>query len=159
VDNEQHEETQRHLAPWQEGTARLAEVTVTLVIDVLVILTVVILLWSVWAVASSLFTSIVEGKIERLTDLMVGVLTTLIFIEVFNLSVKYIRTHTVSVKDLCEVSLAVIFREVWVGLFAHSIEWPMVLALSVLILAIAAVRAAEGARLLRGSRPQPEQAG
>lgn len=127
----------------QTIASKIAGYAVTLVIDVLVMLTIIILLWSVWDVGVGLYESLAAGNSAGLNDLMIGVLTVLIFIEVFELSVKYLSTRAVSVKDLYEVSIAVILREVWVGLFAHTMKWQMVLAVAVLLLAVGLLRAFE----------------
>lgn len=127
----------------QNIATKIAGYAVTLVIDVLVMLTIVILLWSVWDVGVGLYESLMAGDSAGLNSLMVGVLTVLIFIEVFELSVKYLSTRAVSVKDLYEVSIAVILREVWVGLFAHTMKWQMVLAIAALLIAVGLLRAFE----------------
>ena len=127
----------------QNWTTRLASGSITLVVDAIVLLAVVILMWSVWELGVDLYTGLREGRGAALNDLMVGVLTVLIFIEVFELSIKYLNTRTVLIKDLYEVSIAVILREVWVGMFAHTIKWEMVLAVAFLLLAIGLLRFAE----------------
>lgn len=127
----------------QNIASKIAGYAVTFVIDVLVMLTIVILLWSVWDVGVGLYEALVAGAADGLNDLMIGVLTVLIFIEVFELSVKYLSTRAVSVKDLYEVSIAVILREVWVGLFAHTMKWQMVLAVAALLIAVGLLRAFE----------------
>ena len=125
---------------FQDWVQRIAWGVVNLVVDALVLLTVLMLLWSTWALALALYTSFMGGDSGNLTKLMVQVLTIFIFVEVFNLSVKYIKTHQVSVRDLAEVSIAVVLREVWVGMFSYKLEAPMILAIAVLIIALAVVR-------------------
>jgi len=42
--------------------------------------------------------------------------------------------------DLVDASLAFVLREMWVGMYSGNADWRMLLALSVLILALGAVR-------------------
>ena len=136
------DEVQR-LSRTQSWATKIASGSITIVIDAIVLLASVILLWSVWELGVSLWTNISAGEGSALNDLMVGVLTVLIFIEVFELSIKYLNTRTVLIKDLYEVSIAVILREVWVGMFAHTIKWEMVIAVALLLIAIGLLRFAE----------------
>lgn len=140
-------ETEAPTSPWVNRATGFA---LSFFVDVLVVLVLAALAWTVWLVGVDLYRAIV-GEIEfEVKNLFVEILTVFIFIEIFHSLLDYTRTHRIHIRKLTDVSMAIVFRELWIGLFGLALEWPMVIAFAVVILALGAVRVA----VTRHDRPQ-----
>lgn len=124
---------ERLLAPFNAALERLFGSLSTLMVDALALIALAAVAVSTWGVAKELVFAVGEGDMTSLAHVITSALTVFIFIEVLAVSVRYLRVHSIDIKDLIDVTLAIIFREIWVALFSHSLEAPMVLALSALI--------------------------
>ncbi len=120
--------------------ARVFSAASMLVVDVLAFIALAAVAVSTWGVAKELLVAIGEGDMTSLAHVITSALTVFIFIEVLAVSVRYLRVHHIDIKDLIDVTLAIIFREIWVALFSHTLQAPMILSLAALIGVLGATR-------------------
>lgn len=80
------------------------------------------------------------GKPGLLTDVIVEILTVFILVEVLGVSVRFLRANRIDVRDLVDVTLAIIFREIWVGVFSQELHWQEMVAIAALIIALGGIR-------------------
>ena len=111
-----------------------------LVVDVLALIALAAIAVSTWSVARELWTAVGSGDIGGMAHVITSALTVFIFIEVLAVSVRYLQVHKIEVKDLIDVTLAIIFREIWVALFNHALSATLIAALALLIAVLGLVR-------------------
>jgi uncharacterized membrane protein (DUF373 family) len=100
-----------------------------------------------------------RGETDILAKVMLDVLTVFIFLEIFHSFLDFLRTKTVEIVNLADITLAIVFREVWIGLFSKELAWQGVMALALLIVAVGVVRVlVEGRILSLWRRPSPADA-
>ena len=75
-------------------------------------------------------------------ELVIDVLSVFVLIELFRTFTDYLEFHRVRLRVLAEVGIAFILREVFIGLYDHSIEWPQILALAALLAVLVTTRIA-----------------
>ncbi|MBS3956839.1 MAG: phosphate-starvation-inducible PsiE family protein [Clostridiales bacterium] len=126
--------------PVAAAVDRFSGFAMSIIIDVLVVLVLAALGWKVWLIGVDLYLGIVGVKVYDVKNLFVEILTIFIFIEIFHSLVDYLRTQRISIVNLADVSLAIIFRELWIGLFGLTLSWQMVFAFAAVIVGIGAVR-------------------
>ncbi len=130
---------------------RVAGNAMSIFVDALVVLVLIALAWTVWLVGVDLYrgmTGVAEYEVKLL---FIEILTIFIFIEIFHSLLEYLRTQRISITNLADVSLAIVFRELWIGLFGLQLSWEMVVAFAIVIVAIGAVRVF----IARSERPGP----
>ena len=111
-----------------------------IVVDVLAIIALAAIAVSTWGVARELWAAIQSGDTSSMAHVITSALTVFIFIEVLAVSIRYLQVHHIEVKDLIDVTLAIIFREIWVALFNHALSSTLIFALSALIIVLGVVR-------------------
>jgi uncharacterized membrane protein (DUF373 family) len=82
----------------------------------------------------------VVDAIDR--ELVIDVLSVFVLIELFRTFTDYLEFHRVRLRVLAEVGIAFILREIFIGLYDHSIHSPEILALSLLLAVLVAARIA-----------------
>jgi uncharacterized membrane protein (DUF373 family) len=87
----------------------------------------------------SLAIGIVDG-IDR--ELVIDVLSVFVLIELFRTFTDYIEFHRVRLRVLAEVGIAFILREIFIGLYSHTIQWTDIIALSILLAVLVGARVA-----------------
>jgi len=87
-------------------------------------------------------------------ELVIDVLSVFVLIELFRTFTDYLEFHRVRLRVLAEVGIAFILREVFIGLYDHSIEWPQILALAAMLAVLVSTRIA--AVLCRSSGAEGE---
>jgi uncharacterized membrane protein (DUF373 family) len=75
-------------------------------------------------------------------ELVIDVLSVFVLIELFRTFTDYLEFHRVRLRVLAEVGFAFILRDIFIGLYDHSINWTAILALSVLLAVLVAARIA-----------------
>lgn len=75
-------------------------------------------------------------------ELVIDVLSVFVLIELFRTFTDYLEFHRVRLRVLAEVGIAFILREVFIGLYDHSLEWPQVLALAAMLAVLVSTRIA-----------------
>jgi len=75
-------------------------------------------------------------------ELVIDVLSVFLLIELFRTFTDYLEYHRVRLRVLTEVGIAFILREIFIGLYDHSLDWSSILALSVLLGVLVAARVA-----------------
>jgi len=75
-------------------------------------------------------------------ELVIDVLSVFVLIELFRTFTDYLQFHRVRLRVLSEVGIAFILREVFIGLYGHSMDWSQILALSVLLAVLVTARIA-----------------
>jgi uncharacterized membrane protein (DUF373 family) len=116
---------------------RVASAAIALVVDVLVLLMAIVLVWSVVALGIAIAHTISQRSAGDIKDLVIGVLTIFIVIEIFDLFREYLRSAHIRVTNLAEVSLAVVLRELWLLLLDGSENWQLYSALAAVVVALA----------------------
>ena len=143
---------QARLTKYVDRTAGWA---LDLVADVLILLALVALGSVTVRLALDLVQVVLQrGETATLSKVILDVLTVFIFLEIFHSFLDFLRTKTVEIVDLADITLAIVFREVWIGLFSKELPWQAVMAIALLIVAVGAVRVlAQGRGLSRGRHP------
>jgi len=75
-------------------------------------------------------------------ELVIDVLSVFVLIELFRTFTEYLEFHRVRLRVLAEVGIAFILREVFIGLYDRSIDWPQILALAAMLAVLVATRIA-----------------
>lgn len=89
--------------------------------------------------ANNLAIGIVDS-IDR--ELVIDVLSVFVLIELFRTFTDYLQFHRVRLRVLAEVGIAFILREIFIGLYDHSMQWTEILALAVLLAVLVSARIA-----------------
>jgi uncharacterized membrane protein (DUF373 family) len=147
----------------QRWTARVDgwfAIAAALVIDAMALFSLVALVYSAIGVGYALLRVIAAGKPGLLSDVIVEILTVFILVEVLGVSVRFLRANRIDVRDLVDVTLAIIFREIWVGMFSQQLHWQEMVALAALIVALGGIRffLTEPRPLVRSLLPEGEAA-
>jgi uncharacterized membrane protein (DUF373 family) len=82
----------------------------------------------------------IVDSIDR--ELVIDVLSVFVLIELFRTFTDYLEFHRVRLRVLSEVGIAFILREIFIGLYGHSMDWKQILALSVLLAVLVTARVA-----------------
>jgi len=85
--------------------------------------------------------SLSHGLIDSVArDLVIDVLSVFVLIELFRTFTDYLEYQRIRIRVLAEVGIAFVLRDIFIGLYNHSIDWPQVLALTVLLAVLVAAR-------------------
>lgn len=82
----------------------------------------------------------IVDSIDR--ELVIDVLSVFVLIELFRTFTDYLEFHRVRLRVLAEVGIAFVLREIFIGLYGHSINWTEILSLSVLLAVLVTARIA-----------------
>lgn len=82
----------------------------------------------------------IVDSIDR--ELVIDVLSVFVLIELFRTFTDYLEFHRVRLRVLAEVGIAFVLREIFIGLYDHSMNWTEILALSVLLAVLVTARIA-----------------
>ncbi len=115
-------------------------VVAMLVVDLMALVALITLAWSAWGVCRLLFEAISAGHYQVSTEIIIEILTIFIIVEVLAVSMHFLRVNRIDIRDLVDVTLAIVFREVWVGMFSKELHWQELVAMSFLIAALGALR-------------------
>ncbi len=87
--------------------------------------------------------TLVHGVVDGIDrELVIDVLSVFVLIELFRTFTDYLEFHRVRLRVLAEVGIAFILREVFIGLYDHSMDWTVILALAVLLAVLVTARIA-----------------
>jgi len=75
-------------------------------------------------------------------QLVIDVLSVFVLIELFRTFTDYLEFHRVRLRVLAEIGIAFILREVFIGLYDRSIDWPQILALAAMLAVLVTTRIA-----------------
>jgi uncharacterized membrane protein (DUF373 family) len=75
-------------------------------------------------------------------ELVIDVLSVFVLIELFRTFTDYLEFHRVRLRVLSEVGIAFILREIFIGLYDHTVDWPQILALAALLAVLVSTRIA-----------------
>jgi uncharacterized membrane protein (DUF373 family) len=82
----------------------------------------------------------IVDSIDR--ELVIDVLSVFVLIELFRTFTDYLEYRRVRLRVLAEVGIAFILREIFIGLYDHSMNWTEILSLSVLLAVLVTARIA-----------------
>ena len=120
--------------------SRAQTVTVSVLVDVLVVFVLAALVWVVFGVGRDVIVAIATRSVDTFKNLSVEILSVFVFIELFHSLSEYMRYQRIRVTTLVDASLAFVLREVWIGMYGGDIGWQRLLALAAMILALGGVR-------------------
>lgn len=87
--------------------------------------------------------SLAHGLVDALDrEMVIDVLSVAVLIELFRTFTDYLELHRVRIRVLAEVGIAFILREIFIGLYDHSIGSAEILALASLLAVLIAARIA-----------------
>ena len=87
--------------------------------------------------------SLVHGLVDGIDqELVIDVLSVFVLIELFRTFTDYLEFHRVRLRVLAEVGIAFILREIFIGLYDHSIASSQILSLAVLLAVLVTARIA-----------------
>jgi uncharacterized membrane protein (DUF373 family) len=92
------------------------------------------------AVASHNIAHGIVDSIDR--ELVIDVLSVFVLIELFRTFTDYLEFRRVRLRVLSEVGIAFVLREIFIGLYDHSMNWTEIITLSVLLAVLVAARTA-----------------
>jgi uncharacterized membrane protein (DUF373 family) len=72
--------------------------------------------------------------------MVTNILSMFIVIELLRSIIEYFSVHRLKITFITDAALVFVLREVMVGLYEHTLQTPMILALSALILVIGCLR-------------------
>lgn len=75
-------------------------------------------------------------------ELVIDVLSVFVLIELFRTFTDYLEFHRVRLRVLTEVGIAFILREIFIGLYDHTVEWQQTLAFAGLLAVLVSARIA-----------------
>ncbi len=85
----------------------------------------------------------VHGLVESLgQSLVIDVLSTFVLIELFRTFTDYLEFHRLRLRVLAEVGIVFVLREIFIGLYAHRMDSPVLLAIAALLAVLVAARVA-----------------
>lgn len=85
--------------------------------------------------------SLSHGMIDSVVrDMMIDVLSVFVLIELFRTFTDYLEFHRIRLRVLSEVGIAFILREIFIGLYNHTMDWPDTLALTALLAVLVGAR-------------------
>jgi uncharacterized membrane protein (DUF373 family) len=87
-------------------------------------------------------------------ELVIDVLSVFVLIELFRTFTDYLEFHRVRLRVLAEVGIAFILREIFIGLYDHSMNWTEILALTALLAVLVTARIAAVQFQPRVNRPE-----
>ena len=158
MSQQQHEEYPPQVAP-QAGVKSQALVVYGRILDVIVTALIFVMLLTLMGAVAGLVVDFVSAtnamrnavsthnlalgivdSIDR--ELVIDVLSVFVLIELFRTFTDYLEFHRVRLRVLAEVGIAFVLREIFIGLYGHSIDWTEILALSVLLAVLVTARIA-----------------
>ena len=158
MSQQQHEEYPPQQAP-QAGVKSQALVVYGRILDVIVTALIFVMLLTLMGAVAGLVIDFVSAtnamrnavstrnlalgivdSIDR--ELVIDVLSVFVLIELFRTFTDYLEFHRVRLRVLAEVGIAFVLREIFIGLYGHSIDWTEILALSVLLAVLVTARIA-----------------
>jgi uncharacterized membrane protein (DUF373 family) len=87
--------------------------------------------------------NIAHGIVDSIDrELVIDVLSVFVLIELFRTFTDYLEFHRVRLRVLSEVGIAFVLREIFIGLYDHSMNWTEIITLSVLLAVLVAARTA-----------------
>ncbi len=87
--------------------------------------------------------NIAHGIVDTIDrQLVIDVLSVFVLIELFRTFTDYLQFRRVRLRVLAEVGIAFVLREIFIGLYDHSMNWTEILAFSVLLAVLVAARIA-----------------
>jgi uncharacterized membrane protein (DUF373 family) len=85
--------------------------------------------------------SLSHGLIDSVArDLVIDVLSVFVLIELFRTFTDYLEFQRIRIRVFAEVGIAFVLRDIFIGLYNHSIGWPEILALTALLAVLIAAR-------------------
>ena len=120
--------------------SRAQTVTVSVLVDVLVVFVLAALVRVDFGVGRDVIVAIATRSVDTFKNLSVEILSVFVFIELFHSLSEYMRYQRIRVTTLVDASLAFVLREVWIGMYGGDIGWQRLLALAAMILALGGVR-------------------
>jgi uncharacterized membrane protein (DUF373 family) len=89
--------------------------------------------------------SLAHGLVDALDrEMVIDVLSVAVLIELFRTFTDYLQFHRVRMRVLAEVGVAFVLREIFIGLYDHSIGPAEILALASLLAVLVVARIASG---------------
>ncbi|HMC13586.1 MAG TPA: phosphate-starvation-inducible PsiE family protein [Gallionellaceae bacterium] len=82
----------------------------------------------------------IVDSIDR--ELVIDVLSVFVLIELFRTFTDYLEFSRVRLRVLAEVGIAFVLREIFIGLYDHSMNWTEILALAALLAVLVTARIA-----------------
>ncbi len=85
--------------------------------------------------------SLSHGLIDSVArDLVIDVLSVFVLIELFRTFTDYLEFQRIRIRVLAEVGIAFVLRDIFIGLYNHSIGWAEILSLTALLAVLVAAR-------------------
>ncbi|MDE2260070.1 MAG: phosphate-starvation-inducible PsiE family protein [Betaproteobacteria bacterium] len=117
------------------------------IIDVIVVFLILVMLITLGVafigVLYELYDALTNLRHEiAIQTLVVSILSVFILIELFRTFTDYLQFHRIRMRVLTEVAIVFILRDIFIGIYGHSLEWQDILALSALLAVLVTTRIA-----------------
>ncbi|MHB0888115.1 phosphate-starvation-inducible PsiE family protein [Acidithiobacillus sp.] len=117
------------------------------ILDLIVIGLIFVMLLTLLAAVAGLVldfwaTALALRQEAAVQNLVTDVLSVFVLIELFRTFTDYLEFHRIRLRVLSEVAIVFVLREIFIGLYAHRMEPPEILAIAVLLAVLVAARVA-----------------
>jgi len=120
-----------------DKAAKIATGTISKLLSLLVILALIIGTARIFLDMQSVFEKSIDAVFKTLVTDILGMIVAL---ELFRGLTDYLELHRVRLTIIVEVTLVFVLREVMISLYQHKMVWQEMLAMSVLIAVLGALR-------------------
>ncbi len=117
------------------------------IIDIIVVFLILVMLVTLGVafigVLYELYDALTNLRHEiAIQTLVISILSVFILIELFRTFTDYLQFHRIRMRVLTEVAIVFILRDIFIGIYGHSLQWQDLLALSVLLAVLVTARIA-----------------
>ncbi len=117
------------------------------ILDLIVIALIFVMLLTLFAAVAGLVldlwaTALALRQEAAVQNLVTDVLSVFVLIELFRTFTDYLEFHRIRLRVLSEVAIVFVLREIFIGLYAHRMAAPEILAIAVLLAVLVAARVA-----------------
>lgn len=133
----------RNIAGFKGRILRLYGSAIDLMVVFLILVMLITLIVALISVLSDLYEALRNLRHEiAIQTLVESILSVFVLIELFRSFTDYLEFHRLRLRVISEVAIVFVLRDVFIGLYSHTLDWRDLLALSVLIAVLVGTRVA-----------------
>lgn len=133
----------RNIAGFKGRILRLYGGAIDLMVVFLILVMLITLIVALISVLSDLYQALRNLRHEiAIQTLVESILSVFVLIELFRSFTDYLEFHRLRLRVISEVAIVFVLRDVFIGLYSHTLDWRDLVALSVLIAVLVGTRVA-----------------
>lgn len=133
----------RNIAGVKGRILRLYGSAIDLMVVFLILVMLITLIVALISVLSDLYEALRNLRHEiAIQTLVESILSVFVLIELFRSFTDYLEFHRLRLRVISEVAIVFVMRDVFIGLYSHTLDWRDLLALSGLIAVLVGTRVA-----------------